>query len=52
MSQFSSGARACEGAVSSPSETARIAFQRGHWDKLSLLRLHSLPIEKAPKVRP
>ena len=26
MSQFSSGARACEGAVSSPSETARIAL--------------------------
>jgi hypothetical protein len=23
----------------------RIAFQRGYWDKLSLLKLHCLPIE-------
>ena len=26
----------------------KIAFQRGYWDKLSFLKLHDLPADKAP----
>lgn len=29
---------------------ARIAFQRGYWDKLSFLRMHGLPIPPSPST--